>query len=183
MNNLYRDLAPITEAAWAEIELEATRTFKRHIAGRRVVDVSEPGGPVTAAISTGHLSDVSPPGDGVVAHLRESKPLVRLRVPGVDGPYSVLLSADVYTKVSETTEHGYPIREHLNRLVDGDIIWAPAIDGAFVLSTRGGDFDLQLGTDVSIGYLTHDAETVALYMEETLTFLCYTAEASVALSP
>ena len=72
MNNLYRDLAPITEAAWAEIEVEATRTFKRHIAGRRVVDVSEPGGPVTAAISTGHLLDVAPPGDGVVAHLREA---------------------------------------------------------------------------------------------------------------
>ena len=95
----------------------------------------------------------------------------------------MLLSADVYTKVSETTEHGYPIREHLNRLVDGDIIWAPAIDGAFVLSTRGGDFDLQLGTDVSIGYLSHDADTVQLYLQETLTFLCYTAEASVALSP
>ena len=74
------------------------------------------------------------------------------------------------------------IREHLNRLVDGDIIWAPAIDGAFVLSTRGGDFDLQLGTDVSIGYLSHDAESVQLYLQETLTFLCYTAEASVALS-
>ena len=43
MNNLYRDLAPITEAAWDEIETEATRTFKRHIAGRRVVDVSEHG--------------------------------------------------------------------------------------------------------------------------------------------
>ena len=100
----------------------------------------------------------------------------------MDGPYSVLLSADAYTKVSETTEHGYPIREHLNRLVDGEIIWAPAIDGAFVLSTRGGDFDLQLGTDVSIGYLSHDAETVQLYLDETLTFLCYTAEAAVALS-
>ena len=109
--------------------------------------------------------------------------LSELRLAGVDGPYSVLLSADVYTKVSETTEHGYPIREHLNRLVDGEIIWAPAIDGAFVLSTRGGDFDLQLGTDVSIGYLSHDAETVQLYMQETLTFLCYTAEASVALTP
>ena len=81
MNNLYRDLAPITEAAWEEIETEATRTFKRHIAGRRVVDVSEPGGPVTAAISTGHLRDVAAPGDGVIAHLRDSKPLVRLRVP------------------------------------------------------------------------------------------------------
>ncbi|GAB3218357.1 family 1 encapsulin nanocompartment shell protein [Mycolicibacterium hippocampi] len=264
MNNLYRELAPVTEAAWSEIELEATRTFKRHIAGRRVVDVSEPGGPVTAAVSTGHLTDVTAPGDGVLAHLRDARPLVRLRVPftvnrididdvergsqdsdwdpvkeaarklafvedraifegyeaahisgirkssscpnlalpedpreipdvisqalselrlaGVDGPYSVLLSAEVYTKVSETTAHGYPIREHLNRLVDGDIIWAPAIDGAFVLSTRGGDFDLQLGTDVSIGYLSHDADTVSLYLEETLTFLCYTAEASVALS-
>jgi uncharacterized linocin/CFP29 family protein len=36
---------------------------------------------------------------------------------------------------------------------------------------------------VSIGYLSHDAETIALYLEETLTFLNYTAEASVALSP
>ena len=70
MNNLYRDLAPVTEAAWAEIELEASRTFKRHIAGRRVVDVSEPGGPVTAAVSTGRLIDVQAPTDGVVAHLR-----------------------------------------------------------------------------------------------------------------
>src|SRR6478752_7779288 len=81
MNNLYRELAPITEAAWTEIEQEATRTFKRHIAGRRVVDVSDPGGAVTAAVSTGHLRDVVPPGDGVIAQLRESKPLVRLRVP------------------------------------------------------------------------------------------------------
>ncbi|MCP9271436.1 family 1 encapsulin nanocompartment shell protein [Mycolicibacterium arenosum] len=264
MNNLYRELAPVTAEAWEQIEEEATRTFKRHIAGRRVVDVSEPGGPTSAAVSTGHLLEVGSPGDGVVAHLREARPLVRLRVPftisrndiddvergsqdsdwdpvkdaakklafaedraifegypaasiegirrssscpnlalpadprempdvisqalselrlaGVDGPYSVLLSADVYTQVSETTVNGYPIREHLNRLVDGDIIWAPAIDGAFVLSTRGGDFDLQLGTDVSIGYLSHDADSVQLYLQETLTFLCYTAEASVALN-
>lgn len=81
MNNLYRDLAPVTEAAWAEIELEAARTFKRHIAGRRVVDVSDPGGPVTAAVSTGRLIDVKAPTNGVIAHLRASKPLVRLRVP------------------------------------------------------------------------------------------------------
>lgn len=265
MNNLYRGLAPITESAWEQVELEASRTFKRHVAGRRVVDVSGPGGSVTAAVSTGHLLEIAPPGDGLVAHLRDVQPLVRLRVPftlsrtavddvergsqdsdwdpvknaakklafaedraifegyaaasirgirecssnaaltlpddareipdviaralsqlrlaGVDGPYSVLLSADAYTKVSETTEHGYPIREHLNRLVgDGEIIWAPAIDGAFVLSTRGGDFDLQLGTDVAIGYLSHDADTVQLYLDETLTFLCYTAEAAVALS-
>src|SRR6202007_1677761 len=88
-NNLYRDLAPVTDAAWAEIELEATRTFKRHIAGRRVVDVSEPGGPVTAAVSTGRLTEVQAPTDGVVAHLRASKPLVRLRVPFTLSRYEI----------------------------------------------------------------------------------------------
>jgi uncharacterized linocin/CFP29 family protein len=66
--------------------------------------------------------------------------------------------------------------------LDGEIIWAPAINGCFVLSTRGGDFDLQLGQDVSIGYLSHDADFVGLYLQETLTFLCYTAEASVAFT-
>src|SRR6202041_865989 len=81
MNNLYRDLAPITEEAWEEIELEARRTFKRHIAGRRVVDVSESAGPAAAAVSTGRLIDVKPPSEGVISHLRASKPLVRLRVP------------------------------------------------------------------------------------------------------
>src|ERR1700722_17068551 len=80
-NNLYRDLAPITEVAWTEIELEGARTFKRHIAGRRVVDISEPAGPVAAAVGTGRLLAVAAPTDGVAAHLRASKPLVRLRIP------------------------------------------------------------------------------------------------------
>ncbi|ERN46899.1 bacteriocin family protein [Prescottella equi NBRC 101255 = C 7] len=110
-----------------------------------------------------------------------SQALSELRLAGVDGPYSVLLSAEAYTQVSETSDHGYPIREHIRRLIDGDIIWAPAIDGAFVLTTRGGDFDLQIGQDLSIGYLSHDAETVELYFQESLTFLTYTGEASVAL--
>ena len=73
-------------------------------------------------------------------------------------------------------------REHLARVIDGEIIWAPAIDGAFLLSARGGDFELRLGQDLSIGYLTHDAGTVQLYFQEALTFLVYTAEASVALT-
>ena len=87
-----------------------------------------------------------------------SKALSQLRLAGVAGPYSLLLSADAWTAVSETSDHGYPIREHLARLLDGDIIWAPAIDGALLLSGRGGDYELRLGQDLSIGYLSHDAE-------------------------
>ena len=44
MNNLHRELAPISDAAWADIEQEASRTLKRHLAARRVVDVVGPKG-------------------------------------------------------------------------------------------------------------------------------------------
>jgi uncharacterized linocin/CFP29 family protein len=75
------------------------------------------------------------------------------------------------------------VASHIERLISGEIVWAPAIDGAFVLTTRGGDFALHLGQDTSIGYLAHDADTVQLYLQETLTFLMPTSEAAVALTP
>jgi uncharacterized linocin/CFP29 family protein len=112
-----------------------------------------------------------------------AKALEQLRLAGVDGPYSVLLGADAYTAVSEASDQGYPVLEHIRRLVNGEIIWAPAIDGGSVLSTRGGDFDLHIGQDLSIGYLRHTDETVRLYLQETLTFLLLTSEASVAVLP
>ena len=264
MNNLHRELAPISEGAWAQIEQEATRTIKRHLAGRRVVDLHGPGGLELSAVGTGHVHSINAPQEGVLAHQREVHALVELRVPftlsrdaiddvergssdsdwqpvknaardiafaedrlifegyeaagikglraassnpaitfpadgrdypqaiatalsqlrreGVNGPYSVALSADAYTQVSETHDHGYPVLEHIQRLVDGDIVWAPAISGAFVVTTRGGDFDLHIGQDIAIGYLSHEATSVDLYLQETLTFLVATSEAVVALS-
>ncbi|GII42247.1 family 1 encapsulin nanocompartment shell protein [Planotetraspora phitsanulokensis] len=264
MNNLHRELAPISDAAWADLESEVRRTFIRHLAGRRLVDVPEPGGVALASVATGHLAAVESPAPGVGARLRESQSLVELRVPftvdrqavddvergakdpdwdpakeaarqmayaedravfegyaaagiggirrgstnpplvlpaevrdypntisqaittlrlaGVDGPYSLALSADAYTAVNETSDHGYPIHEHLARLIDGEIIWAPAISGAFLLTTRGGDYELRIGQDLSIGYDSHDATSVRLYLQETLTFLAYTGEAAVALT-
>jgi uncharacterized linocin/CFP29 family protein len=123
------------------------------------------------------------PGDVLTYPEAVAEALRYLRIAGVNGPYSVVLSADAYTAVSETRDHGYPIHEHINRLISGEIIWAPAIEGAFVVSTRGGDFDLHLGQDISIGYLSHDAASVELYLQETFTFVVYTSEAAVALAP
>lgn len=265
MNNLHRELAPISGAAWSQIEQEATRTIKRHLAGRRVVDVHGPAGGGLSAVGTGHVADIETLQPGVLTRQRQVQALVEVRVPfqvdrgavddvergaedsdwqpvkdasrqiafaedrvifegypaggiagirhessnpamtlpaevshyptaiaealghlrsaGVDGPYSVVLSADAYTAVSETSDHGYPVARHIERLISGEIVWAPAIDGAFVLTTRGGDFALHLGQDVSIGYLSHDADTVRLYLQETLTFLMPTSEAAVALAP
>src|SRR5579863_7333347 len=265
MNNLHRELAPISDAAWAEIEEETTRTLKRYLAGRRVVDVEGPGGVALSAVGSGHLKTIAAPAEGILARQREVKPLVELRIPfeldrqqiddvergandsdwepakdaaqkiayaedraifegyaaagiggvrqgtsnpivtlpadvrqypdaiaqalsqlrlvGVNGPYSVLLGADAYTALAETSDHGYPVLEHVKRLVEDQIIWAPAIAGAFVLTTRGGDFELHIGQDVSIGYLSHTDAAVRLYLQETLTFDPLTTEAAVALVP
>ena len=109
--------------------------------------------------------------------------LNQLRLVGVNGPYYVLLGAEPYTALSEASDQGYPVLQHIKRLVDTEIVWAPAVAGAFVLSTRGGDFALHIGQDISIGYLNHTDTVVQLYLQETFTFLLLTAEAAVALAP
>ncbi len=81
MNNLHRELAPISDAAWSQIEEETTRTLKRYLAGRRVVDVPSPGGIALPGVATGHLKSISAPGDGITANQREVKALVELQVP------------------------------------------------------------------------------------------------------
>jgi uncharacterized linocin/CFP29 family protein len=50
-----------------------------------------------------------------------------------------------------------------------------------VLTARGGDFELDLGQDVSIGYLSHSRTEVELYLQESFTFRLLTTEAAVAL--
>ncbi|GAB2899678.1 bacteriocin family protein [Paralcaligenes sp. KSB-10] len=263
MNNLHRELAPISSAAWSQIEEEVARTFRRSVAGRRVVDVKGPGGLELAAVGTGHKRTIAAPQKGVDARLREVKTLVELTIPfelqrdaiddvergandsdwqpakdaakelayaedraildgykaagivgiregssntplalpsavgdypvaigkaleqlrlaGVDGPYSVLLGADAYTALGGGSDEGYPVIGHIKRILNGEIIWAPAINGGSVVSTRGGDFELHLGQDLSIGYQSHTDKIVRLYLRETLTFLMLTSEASVSV--
>jgi len=80
MDNLHRELAPISVAAWADLEQEARRTFQRHVAGRRIVDVAGPAGVQLSAIGTGHLQAIDPLSDGIITHTRRCQPVVRLRV-------------------------------------------------------------------------------------------------------
>src|SRR5260370_29829198 len=81
MDNLHRELAPVSGAAWARIEEEATRTLKRHLAGRRVVDVQGPAGYGLSAVGTGRVRDIDAPADGVRARQRLAAALVGLRGP------------------------------------------------------------------------------------------------------
>ena len=82
----------------------------------------------------------------------------------------------------QTAEHGgYPLLEHLRKILEGPIVWAPGVVGAVVVSLRGGDFLLECGQDLAIGYESHDTEVVRLYLEESISFRVATPEAAVTL--
>lgn len=106
----------------------------------------------------------------------------RLHSAGVAGPYAIALGPPSYTGLTKTTKDGFPVLAHVRRLVDGPIVWAPGLEGAAVLSMRGGDFELTVGQDWSIGYLDHAAESVRLYLQESFTFRVLAPEAAVPLA-
>jgi uncharacterized linocin/CFP29 family protein len=262
-DHLRREQAPVTTAAWAQIDQEAARTLRHYLVGRAVADVDGPLGWDYAAAATGRTEAVIGAERGVVGAVREVIPTEELRAPftlafdeidaadrgceidleplvaaarayaaaedrivfygdertgmdgivsasphesvtisedyeeypghvaravatlkraGIGGPYALCLGPRCYTGVIETTEHGgYPLLEHLRLMVGGPVLWAPAVDGAVVVSRRGGDYELVLGQDVAIGYRTHTLDDVELYLEGSLTFRVRDERAAVAL--
>ncbi len=264
MDDLQRELAPITTAAWAEIEQEAKRSLKAVLAARKLVDFEGPLGWESSALNLGRTEPLeSSPHEGVQARLRRVQPLTELRIPfeldrreletigrgaqdadldpvreaaralgfaedravfhgfeaagiqgimrasagseciitedysaylgvvaeavhrlrsqSVSGPYAIALGPRCFTGLSKTMIGGYPAIEQIHRLLDGPIVAAPAIDGAVVLSLRGGDFSLSVGQDFSLGYLHHSAETVSLYLQESMSFRVLAPEAAIPL--
>jgi uncharacterized linocin/CFP29 family protein len=265
MNHLLREVAPVTERAWAEIDGEAVERLTPALGARRLVDFAGPHGWEHSATSLGRTVALDgSPAPGVTARQRRVLPLVelradfrvarteladisrgavdvdldeldeaarqialaenaavfhgfaaagvvgiaevapngglplgadaasypeavaraveRIRLAGVGGPYGIALAPDVYTKVVETTEHGgYPVFDHLRRILDGPIVWAPGVQGAVVVSMRGGDFLFESGEDLAIGYERADETHVHLYLEESFSFRVATPEAAVAL--
>jgi uncharacterized linocin/CFP29 family protein len=100
----------------------------------------------------------------------------------VGGPYAIALGPGPYTGLTETAFGGYPVLNHVRLLLEGPVVWAPAVECAVVLSARGGDFELSCGQDLSIGYVDHDGQAVRLYLQESITFRSLTPEAAVVIT-
>lgn len=268
MSHLLREHAPITDAAWSEIDDEARERLTSGLAARKLVDFSGPLGWQCSATNLGRVQDVSgEPVQGIDVVQRRVLPLVELRAPftvsrselrdldrgaadvdfdsldaaaerlaiaenvavfqglesagiegiatasshpvvenghtdweayptrvakavemllsaGISGPYGVALGPEDYTGVIESTERGgYPLLDHVRKIVGGPLVWSPGLQGAIVVSMRGGDFLLESGEDLSVGYSHHDAEAVHFYIEESFSFRVATPEAAVVLSP
>jgi uncharacterized linocin/CFP29 family protein len=107
----------------------------------------------------------------------------RLAESGIAGPYALALAAEEHQRVIETSEHGgYPLLEHLRQIVGGPLVRAPGLQGAVLVSQRGGDFLLDCGQDLSIGYDSHDGGTARLYLQVSFSFQAATPDAAIALT-
>lgn len=264
MNHLLREKAPLTDAAWAEVDAEAKRTLEHFLAARKLIDFSDPKGWAHVGEATGRVEDAGALQDGAVqARARVVQPMVELRTDfalsrsdleaidrgacdvdldavveaaksaalaedemvfhggagcpgltgasphtpvdisndyehyprfvaqgmarlqdaGVGGPYAIALGPRCYTGVVEESEMGgYPVLEHLRLILGGPVVRAQAVNGAVVVSLRGGDFELVSGQDLSIGYLDHDGEKVGLYLEESIAVRICSPEAAIHLA-
>jgi uncharacterized linocin/CFP29 family protein len=166
------DLSPLDKAAHQIAVAENVAVF--HGWDDAITGISE-----AAPGDQAQLGDVT---DDYPRHVAGA--VERLLSSGITGPYGLALGREQYRKVVETAEHGgYPLLDHLHKILDGPIVWAPGVDGAVILSLRGGDFVFDSGQDLSIGYDSHDGEVVRLYLQESFSFHVATPEAAVALKP
>lgn len=164
------DLSEVVKAAERIAHAEDAAIFHGYPAGHiRGIVESSPHAPVTVAAAADW-----PRAIGLAKDV--------LKDAGIGGPYALALGGAAYDEVTAGSEEGYPLRKRIERtLIAGPVVWAPALTGAVLLSVRGGDFQLTVGQDLSVGYAFHDRENVELYLTESFTFQVLEPAAAVAL--
>lgn len=108
----------------------------------------------------------------------------KLDTLGVKGPYEAVLSPHhYYSYLRQMGEGGvYPAAKQLG-IVIKKVYSSPAIDGAALFSTRGGDFLITVGGDFTIGYRSHDETAVHLFCVETIAAQLLNPEALCVIRP
>jgi uncharacterized linocin/CFP29 family protein len=104
-----------------------------------------------------------------------------LSLQGIGGPFALVMGAEPYFALMHARDKGYPARRLVLKSVESGVFWSPGLQGAVVMSTRGGDFELTVGQDLAVGYASHDRDKVELYLTESFAFRVLSPEAAVSL--
>lgn len=263
MDILRRELAPISAAAWEEIDTTAKRVLEANLSGRKFIDVAGPYGIDRAVATTGRLTPGKATKQGKLVYgIHEVQPLLETRVPftlslkeldavsrgaqdidldpltdacleiaafeekaiyqgfsdgnikglqdiakkqnvpaklekdafvdalaeaqiqmrkeGVKGSANLVVSAPVW-KFLRHSAPGGTLLDLVKKQIDGEVIYSGTVQDALLISARGGDLELTLGQDLAIGYTSHTADEVNLFMVESFTFRIFAPEAVMGL--
>ncbi|MDM7917444.1 MAG: family 1 encapsulin nanocompartment shell protein [Candidatus Eisenbacteria bacterium] len=110
-----------------------------------------------------------------------SKALLALLDAAVQGPYVLVLGPRLFQTLANTAS-GYPLRKQVEQLLEGKAIYRSVIEGGALVSKRGGDLELTIGQDISLGYESHDTKQVRLYLTESFTFRILDPSVAVPLT-
>jgi uncharacterized linocin/CFP29 family protein len=105
----------------------------------------------------------------------------RMQQSGVEGPYSLVLEEGYWLELVNLTD-GYPIIQQLKDLLKGQIIVNNHFDKSFLVSKRGGDYELTIGQDTLIGYDSCDTRKINLFVAESFTFRVLAPEAVIVMA-
>ncbi len=152
------DLSSVERAAYELAKFEEETVY----AGR-------PDASVSALKEAGEHSDVALGGDRESVLPAVAKGVSQLRSAGVGGPYAFIAPPSIWSYLAGTVD-GRPFTQHVERVLDGPVLFSSFADTPLLVSLRGGDFELVLGQDAAVGYLSHDANNVELYLTESFTF-------------
>jgi uncharacterized linocin/CFP29 family protein len=165
------DLAPVVDAAKKTAHIEDDAIFNGlEVAG------------ITGILPSSPHPAVAVPTDIVQLPraLLEAKEI--LRRTGVNGPYALVLGPELYERVFAATDDGHPIARRIEQqIVDRPLVRSEAIRDGVLMSVRGGDYELTVGEDLSIGYAYHSKQEVELYLTESFTFRVLEPAAAVRL--
>ncbi len=165
------DLDPVAAAARKLAEFEETLVYKGFEAG------------CVLGITGGkdHARSAAPQKSEEVQPAIE-KTVLLLQKRGIGGPYHLVLNSALYAMLAAGDATGVSLFARLRELTGGKILWSPVVGKGLLVSGRGGDYELTLGQDVSIGYRSHDLKQVSLYLVESLTFRVLEPAAAVSLA-
>lgn len=109
-----------------------------------------------------------------------SEAILKMQENSIEGPYSLVLPPAIWKTINYFAEC-HPILFQIREIIKGDIILSKFIDNGLLISTRGDDFRMTLGSDFSIGYEHHDSKEVTLFLTESFTFQVFEPLAAVKI--
>ena len=252
MGILRREMAPISQAAWDEIDSQARLCFESTLSVRRFADVVGPRGIDYFSVPTGRIQlPESQPKTGARYGVTQVQPLVEVRVPFelnlweldnltrgardidldplekaaweaarfeeeavykgleragikaleslsehktislgkdraemipgvasavtqlrksmIEGPYALIVNEAGWKHLLSAV-NGRPLKHHVEYIIGGPVVFSPFVEQSMLVSIRGGDLELVLGQDLSVGYESHTTDSVKLYFTESFTF-------------
>ena len=116
------------------------------------------------------------------AFLKEvGKQIINFKSKAVEGPFTLVISEEKWLELIKLSE-GYPIQKQLKAVLGGKVLINHFNKNSFLLSERGGDYELVIGQDYTLGYDGHTSEKVKLFLTGSFTFRVLSPDAVVVFT-